>query len=116
MAAKLGYASPNTEFRKGHAEALRLDGSVDVVIDLRDQPGTGQGQRLPRRCTGDPPGGRFTIWHIVADQRVPNYLVHDTQKWGDCLSGALHSADYLGGLVGRLGFLGVHQVLPMAGP
>src|SRR2546427_650354 len=55
------------------------------------------------------PGGRFTISDIVADQPVPNYLIHDTEKWGDCLSGALPAWDYLGGLV-QAGFLGVHQM------
>src|SRR2546425_7245570 len=55
------------------------------------------------------PGGRFTISDIVADQPVPNYLIHDTEKWGDCLSGALPAWDYLGGLV-QAGVLGVHQM------
>src|SRR3989442_1755860 len=55
------------------------------------------------------PGGRFTISDIVADQPVPNYLIHDTEKWGDCLSGALPVWEYLRGLV-QAGFLGVHQM------
>src|SRR5439155_1077495 len=45
----------------------------------------------------------------VADQPVPNYLIHDTEKWGDCLSGALPMWEYLAGLV-QAGFLGVHQM------
>src|SRR6185295_17309894 len=53
------------------------------------------------------PGGRFTISDIVADQPVPQYLVHDTQKWGDCLSGALTLTDYVAGIMGS-GFLGIH--------
>jgi len=111
VAANLGYAAPNTEFRKGHAETLPVaDGSVDLVISncvinlAPDKAGVFREMYRVIR-----PGGRFTISDIVADQRVPNYLVHDTQKWGDCLSGALHSADYLGGLVDA-GFLGVHQI------
>jgi SAM-dependent methyltransferase len=55
------------------------------------------------------PGGRFTISDIVADQVVPQYLVHDRAKWGDCLSGALTVNDYMGGLV-EAGFTGVHQI------
>jgi hypothetical protein len=55
------------------------------------------------------PGGRFTISDIVSDQVVPQYLIHDSAKWGDCLSGALTVADYLGGLV-EAGFVGVHQL------
>ncbi len=111
VAANLGYAAPNTEFRKGQAEALpTADGSVDLVISncvINLAPDKARVFREMYRVIR--PGGRFTISDIVADQRVPNYLVHDTQKWGDCLSGALHSADYLGGLVDA-GFLGVHQI------
>ena len=40
------------------------------------------------------PGGRFTISDIVADQTIPNYMTHDKEKWGDCLSGALRLSDY----------------------
>ncbi len=111
VAANLGYAAPNTEFRKGHAEALpAADGSVDLIISncvINLAPDKAGVFREMYRVVR--PGGRFTISDIVADQRVPNYLVHDTRKWGDCLSGALHSADYLGGLVDA-GFLGVHQI------
>jgi len=35
--------------------------------------------------------------------------VHDAQKWGDCLSGALTLTDYIAGLVGS-GFLGIHLI------
>jgi hypothetical protein len=55
------------------------------------------------------PGGRFTISDIVSDQLVPQYLVHDTQKWGDCLSGALTLTDYMNGMTAA-GFLGIHLV------
>jgi arsenite methyltransferase len=52
-------------------------------------------------------GGRFTISDIVADQPVPQYLVHDAKKWGDCLSGALTLSDYIAGMM-EAGFLGIH--------
>jgi arsenite methyltransferase len=55
------------------------------------------------------PGGRFTISDIVADQPVPQYLVHDSEKWGDCLSGALTLTEYIAGMVGA-GFLGIHLI------
>ncbi len=54
-------------------------------------------------------GGRFTISDIVADQPVPQYLVHDAEKWGDCLSGALTLTDYITGL-GGAGFLSIHLI------
>ena len=55
------------------------------------------------------PGGRFTISDIVADQPIPQYMIHDREKWGDCLSGALTIQDYWGGLR-EAGFRGLHQV------
>jgi len=55
------------------------------------------------------PGGRFTISDIVSDQSVPQYLIDDTEKWGDCLSGALTLTAYLTGLR-EAGFLGVHLI------
>lgn len=111
VAANLGYAAPNTEFWKGQAGALpAADGSVDLVISncvinlAPDKAGVFREMYRVIR-----PGGRFTISDIVADQPVPQYLIHDTQKWGDCLSGALPAWEYLGGLVDA-GFLGVHQI------
>ena len=62
------------------------------------------------------PGGRFTISDIVADRPVPQYLVHDAEKWGNCLSGALTLTDYIAGIVGA-GFPGhsSDQGLALAG-
>jgi hypothetical protein len=55
------------------------------------------------------PGGRFTISDIASDQPVPNYLFYDTEKWGNCLSGALQIGDYMAKMV-EAGFLGIHQM------
>jgi hypothetical protein len=55
------------------------------------------------------PGGRFTISDIVSDQPIPQYMIHDSAKWGDCLSGALTIQDYWGGLR-EAGFRGLHKV------
>ena len=111
VAKNLGYAGSNTEFRKGHAENLPVeDGTIDLIISncvFNLSPDKTKVFREMFRAAR--PGGRFTISDIVADQPVPQYLIHDTQKWGDCLSGALPIWEYLGGLV-RAGFLGVHQV------
>jgi ubiquinone/menaquinone biosynthesis C-methylase UbiE len=101
VAKNLGYAAPNVEFRKGHAENLPVeDGSIDLIISncvINLAPDKTKVFREMFRAIR--PGGRFTISDIVADQPVPQYLIHDTQKWGDCLSGALPAWEYLGGLV-----------------
>jgi arsenite methyltransferase len=111
VARNLGHPAPTVEFRKGRAESMPVEAdAVDLVISncvINLAPDKRKVFREMFRVIR--PGGRFTISDIVADQPVPNYLLHDTAKWGDCLSGALPARDYLGGLV-EAGFLGVHQV------
>lgn len=111
VAANLGHPAPNVEFRKGQAEAMPVeDGSIDLIISncvINLSPDKLRVFREMYRVLK--PGGRFTISDIVSDQPVPNYLIHDAEKWGNCLSGALQVGDYWDGLQ-RAGFLGLHQV------
>jgi SAM-dependent methyltransferase len=111
VAANLGYPAPNVEFRKGLADAMPVkDGTIDLIISncvINLAPDKRKVFREMYRVAK--PGGRFTISDIVSDQIVPQYLVHDTQKWGDCLSGALTLADYMNGMAAA-GFLGIHLV------
>ncbi len=111
VARNLGYASSNVEFRKGMAEAMPVaDDSIDLIISncvINLAPDKHKVFREMYRVLK--PGGRFTISDITSDQSVPNYLMHDAEKWGNCLSGALQVCDYLGGMV-QAGFLGIHQM------
>jgi SAM-dependent methyltransferase len=111
VAGNLGYAVSNIEFRKGMAEAMPVeDTSVDLIISncvINLAPDKRKVFREMYRVLK--PGGRFTISDIVSDQVVPQYLVHDAAKWGDCLSGALQVQDYIGGMVDA-GFHAVHQI------
>ena len=111
VAANLGYPASNVEFRKGMADAIPVsDGTVDLIISncvINLAPDKRKVFREMFRVAK--PGGRFTISDIVADQPVPQYLVHDAEKWGDCLSGALTLTDYIAGMVGA-GFLGIHLI------
>jgi len=111
VAANLGYAASNVEFRKGMAEAMPVeDGSIDLIISncvINLAPDKRKVFREMFRVLR--PGGRFTISDIVSDQPVPNYLTHDVEKWGNCLSGALQLGDYVSGMV-EAGFLGIHQI------
>ena len=109
VAANLGYVSSNVEFRKGMADALPVnDASIDVIISncvINLAPDK-------RRVFGEmfrvaKPGGRFTVSDIVADRTVPQYLIHDIDKWGECLSGALPLSEYIAGLA-QAGFVGIH--------
>lgn len=111
VAANLGYTNPNVEFRKGIADAMPVhDDTVDLIISncvINLAPDKQKVFREMFRVAK--PGGRFTISDIVSDQAVPQYMVHDAQKWGDCLSGALTLAKYMADMV-EAGFLGIHLV------
>jgi arsenite methyltransferase len=111
VAANLGYSASNVEFRKGLADAMPVeDAAIDLIISncvINLAPDKRQVFREMYRVAK--PGGRFTISDIVSDQTVPQYLVHDTQKWGDCLSGALTLTDYMSGMT-TAGFVGIHLV------
>jgi SAM-dependent methyltransferase len=111
VAANLGYPTSNVEFRKGMADAMPVtDGTIDLIISncvINLAPDKRNVFREMFRVAK--PGGRFTISDIVADQPVPQYLVHDPDKWGDCLSGALTLTDYIAGMMGA-GFLGIHLI------
>jgi arsenite methyltransferase len=111
VATNLGYTTSNVEFRKGLADAMPVkDGTIDLIISncvINLAPDKRKVFREMYRIAK--PGGRFTISDIVSDQLVPQYLVHDTQKWGDCLSGALTLTDYMNGMTAA-GFLGIHLV------
>ena len=111
VATNLGYPASNVEFRKGLADAMPVqDGTIDLIISncvINLAPDKRKVFQEMYRVAKS--GGRFTISDIVSDQTVPQYLVHDAQKWGDCLSGALTLTDYMSGMTAA-GFLGIHLV------
>jgi arsenite methyltransferase len=109
VATNLGYPVSNVEFRKGLADAMPVENhTIDLILSncvINLAPDKRKVFREMYRVAK--PGGRFTISDIVSDQTVPQYLVHDSQKWGDCLSGALTLSDYMNGMTAA-GFLGIH--------
>ena len=111
VAHNLGYSSSNVDFRKGYADAMPVeDNQIDLIISncvINLAPDKKKVFQEMYRVLQ--PGGRFTISDIVADQPIPQYMIHDSAKWGDCLSGALTIKDYWGGLRDA-GFRGLHQI------
>lgn len=111
VAANLGYPKSNVDFRKGYADAMPVENNtVDLIVSncvINLAPDKSKVFQEMYRVLK--PGGRFTISDIVADQPVPQYMIHDKGKWGDCLSGALQLGDYWTELR-KAGFLGLHQV------
>lgn len=109
VAANLGYPASNVEFRKGMADAIPVeDEAVDLIISncvINLAPDKRKVFREMFRVAKS--GGRFTVSDIVADQTVPQYLIHDANRWSDCLSGALTLKGYIDGMV-TAGFWGVH--------
>ena len=109
VATNLGYPSSNVEFRKGMADELPVeDATVDVIISncvINLAPD--KRSVFHEMFRAAKPGGRFTISDIVSDLAVPQYLVHDVDKWGDCLSGALPLSEYMAGML-EAGFFGIH--------
>jgi arsenite methyltransferase len=105
----LGYSNPNIDFHRGTADDIPVpDDSVDLIISncvINLAPEKDRVFREMFRVLR--PDGRFTVSDIVADQTVPQYLVHDREKWGNCLSGALQVAEYMQGMR-TAGFLGIH--------
>jgi SAM-dependent methyltransferase len=111
VATNLGYPASNVEFKKGMADAMPVaDGTADLIISncvINLAPDKRKVFREMFRVAKA--GGRFTISDIVADHPVPQYLVHDAEKWGDCLSGALTLTEYMAGMK-EAGFAGIHLV------
>jgi len=100
VAANLGYPQSNVNFRKGFADAMPVDtNTIDLIVSncvINLAPDKSKVFSEMFRVLK--PGGRFTVSDIVADQPVPNYLIFDKEKWGDCLSGALPLTHYWGGV------------------
>ncbi len=111
VATNLGYPASNVEFRKGMADAMPVqNATIDLIISncvINLAPDKRKVFHEMFRVAK--PGGRFTISDIVADRAVPQYLAHDTVKWGDCLSGALTLTDCMAGMT-EAGFAGIHLI------
>lgn len=109
---KMGVS--NVEFRRGRIEALPVeDNSVDVVmsncvINLSPDKRAvfGEAYRVLK------PGGRVSISDIVTEGDFSPELRAQTDKWAECVTGAIHIVEYTG-IMREVGFADI-QVLDKA--
>ena len=104
-AAKEKMAVSNIEFRQGQIEDLPIDAnSVDVimsncVINLSPQ----KDKVFQEAIRVLKPGGRVAISDIVTEGEFTPELRADTEKWAECVVGAIDIQDYIG-LMQQAGF------------
>ena len=104
-AAKEKMAVNNVEFRQGQIENLPIEAnSVDVimsncVINLSPQ----KDKVFQEAIRVLKPGGRVAISDIVTEGEFTPELRADTEKWAECVVGAIDIQDYIG-LMQQAGF------------
>ncbi|MFQ5480965.1 MAG: methyltransferase domain-containing protein [Thermodesulfobacteriota bacterium] len=103
---RLGYS--NVEFRKGFLESIPAeDESVDIVtsncvinLTADKAPVFGEIYRILKS------GGRFVISDIISERLVPSAMQEDSELWGECISGALTTEEFIS-LAVDAGFYGI---------
>ena len=105
---QFGYATANTEFRKGYIEQLDQlgleDNSFDIIVSncvINLSPDKDAVLREAWRLLK--PGGELYFSDVYSDRRIPEELIDDPKLYGECLSGALYWNDFLN-LAKKTGF------------
>jgi SAM-dependent methyltransferase len=101
----------NVEFREGHIEALPVEsGSVDVVMSncvINLSPDKPAVFREAFRVLK--PGGRVSVSDIVTEGAFSPELRADTERWAECVTGAIDVRDYTG-MMAAAGFINIDVV------
>ncbi|MEO1291829.1 MAG: methyltransferase domain-containing protein [Pseudomonadota bacterium] len=111
---RYGYAQPNVRFESGVIEDLgALDvapGSVDLIVSncvvnlATDKLAVLRGAYEMLK-----PGGEVYFSDVYADRRIPEALRRDPVLYGECLSGALYTRDFLS-IAAKAGFAAPRRV------
>ena len=106
--AKTRLGVDNVEFRQGQIEALPVeDNTVDVIMSncvINLAPDKAPVFREAFRVLK--PGGRVSISDIVTEGDFSEELRADTEKWAECVTGAIDVAAYTG-LMDKAGFVNI---------
>lgn len=96
----LGYKKSNMRFLTGHIEYLDqagiADGSVDLIISncvINLSPDKEQVLREAYRVLAA--GGEMYFSDVYSDRRVPEEAKKNEVLWGECISGALYTGDFM---------------------
>jgi arsenite methyltransferase len=107
--ARLGVS--NVEFRQGQIEALPVeDNTVDIVMSncvINLSPNKPAVFREAYRVLK--PGGRVSISDIVTEGEFSPELRAQTDKWAECVTGAIDVAQYTG-MMREVGFVDITVV------
>jgi len=106
---KLGYA--NVEFKKGFLEDIPVAAkSVDLVtsncvinLTAKKAPVFSEIYRIIKD------NGRFVISDIISEMPVPASMQEDSGLWGECISGALTTEEFIS-LAVEAGFYGISML------
>ena len=113
-AEKFGHKNSNVKFINGKLEELHLLGlepnSFDVIVSncvinlVTDKPKVfADAYSLLRQ------GGEFYFSDVYSDRRIPHKLQDDEVLYGECLSGALYTNDFVA-MAKQVGFRDPRQV------
>ena len=94
------YVRPNVEFKKGYIEKLdelNLEkNSYDIIVSncvVNLSPNKESVFKQVYNMLKN--GGEFYFSDVYSSKRIPKDLQNDDILWGECLSGALYSNDFL---------------------
>lgn len=92
------FEKPNVSFIKGFIESLDSieDESIDLIVSNCVVNLSPDKESVLKECYRVlKPGGEFYFSDVYSDRRIPEICRKDKTLWGECLSGALYTNDFI---------------------